>query len=154
MLGLCSTNERDAVSTDVDTRYRDAALTVDEHVEILLSQMTLAEKAGLFPHTMIAMGPDGELSQGDPVLGIASNEEYVVGRSMSHFNLLGIAPTAGEIARRHNKAQELAASTRLGIPVTISTRRDDRARARGRGSRADGRRRWRSSAAHRPDPVV
>ena len=30
-------------------------------------------------------------------------------------------PTAGEIARWHNKLQELAASTRLGIPVTIST---------------------------------
>ena len=52
--------------------------------------MTLEEKAGLFFHTMIAMGKDGELSDGDPVFGIASNEEYVVGRSMTHFNLLGV----------------------------------------------------------------
>lgn len=114
----------DAVATTetpVDTRYRDSELPIDERVDILLSQMTLAEKAGLFFHTMIAMSPDGELSQGDPFFGIASNEEYVLGRRMSHFNLLMVPPTAGAIARWHNKVQELAASTRLGIPVTIST---------------------------------
>jgi beta-glucosidase len=105
----------------LDTRYRDASLPVDERVEILLSQMTLAEKAGLFFQTMIAMGEGGELSDGDPVFGIASNEDVVVGKHLTHFNLLGVAPTAGDIARWHNKVQELAASTRLGIPVTIST---------------------------------
>lgn len=114
----------DAVATPeppLDTRYRDPELPIDERVDILLSQMTLAEKAGLFFHTMIAMSPDGELSQGDPFFGIASNEEYVLERRMSHFNLLMVPPTAGAIARWHNKVQELAASTRLGIPVTIST---------------------------------
>ncbi len=105
----------------IDTRYRDASLPVDERVEILLAQMTLAEKAGLFFQTMIAMGEGGELSDGDPVFGIASNDEMVRGRHVTHFNLLGVAPTAGDIARWHNKVQELAASTRLGIPVTIST---------------------------------
>lgn len=47
----------DAATLEVDTRYRDSALPVDERVEILLSQMTLAEKAGLFFQTMISMGP-------------------------------------------------------------------------------------------------
>lgn len=108
-------------TTVTDRPWLDASLPVDERVALLLEQMTLEEKAGLFFHTMIAMGPDGELSEGDPVFGIASNEEYIAGRHLSHFNLLGIAPTAGEIARWHNKVQELAASTRLGIPVTIST---------------------------------
>lgn len=111
----------DAATVEVDTRYRDPALPVDERVEILLSQMTLAEKAGLFFQTMISMGADGELSDGDPAFGLPSNAEYVVGRHMSHFNLLGVAPTAGAIARWQNRLQELAASTRLGIPVTIST---------------------------------
>jgi beta-glucosidase len=111
----------DAATPEVDTRYRDSSLPVDERVEILLSQMTLAEKAGLFFQTMISMGPDGELSEGDPAFGLPSNAEYVVGRHMSHFNLLGVAPTAGAIARWQNRLQELAASTRLGIPVTIST---------------------------------
>jgi beta-glucosidase len=109
------------LDTALDTRYRDASLPVDERVEILLSQMTLQEKAGLFFHTMIAMGEGGELSEGDPVFGIASNREYIAGRHMSHFNLLGVPPTARAIASWHNKVQELAASTRLGIPVTIST---------------------------------
>jgi beta-glucosidase len=108
-------------SADVDDRFRDPALPVDERVEILLQQMTLAEKAGLFFQTMISMGPHGELSDGDPAFDLPSNAEYVLDRHMSHFNLLGVAPTAGAIARWQNKLQELAASTRLGIPVTIST---------------------------------
>ncbi len=107
--------------TPVDTRYRDASLPVDERVEILLSQMTLPEKAGLLFHTMTAMGQDGELSDGDPAFGIPSNREHIVNRHLSHFNLLGVPPTAGAIARWHNRVQELAASTRLGIPVTVST---------------------------------
>jgi beta-glucosidase len=114
----------DAVTTPeipVDTRYRDASLPIDERVEILLSQMTLAEKAGLFFHTMIGMNADGELSDGDPFFGIESNREYVEVRHMTHFNLLMVPPTAGAIARWYNKLQEVAASTRLGIPVTIST---------------------------------
>ncbi|MFN8118939.1 MAG: glycoside hydrolase family 3 N-terminal domain-containing protein [Micropruina glycogenica] len=40
---------------------------------------------------------------------------------MNHFNILGSGPTPEAIAGWHNKLQELAASTRLGIPVTIST---------------------------------
>ena len=32
----------------IDDRYRDASLPIAERVEILLAQMTLAEKAGLF----------------------------------------------------------------------------------------------------------
>ncbi|KAA9106446.1 glycoside hydrolase family 3 protein [Microbacterium rhizomatis] len=111
----------EATTTAVDDRYRDASLPVEERVEILLNQMTLDEKAGLFFQTMISIGPDGELSDGDPAFNLPSNAHYVLERSMNHFNLLGVAPTAGTIARWHNRLQELAASTRLGIPVTIST---------------------------------
>jgi len=111
----------DAVTTPVDTRYRDASLPTDERVEILLGQMTLEEKAGLFFQTMIAMGDDGELSPGDTNFGIASNEDYVAGRHMTHFNLLMVPGDATLIARWHNKLQQLAASTRLGIPVTLSS---------------------------------
>jgi beta-glucosidase len=106
---------------ELDTRYRDAALPVDERVDILLGQMTLEEKAGLFFHTMITMGEGGELADADPTFGLPSNHEYVIGKGMTHFNLLSVAPKASDIATWHNKLQELAASTRLGIPVTIST---------------------------------
>ena len=108
-------------SGELDTRYRDADLPVDERVEILLAQMTLEEKAGLFFQTMIAMNEDGTLSDGDPVFGLPSTDEYVNGRLMSHFNILAAAKSAEAMAEWHNRLQELAAATRLGIPVTIST---------------------------------
>lgn len=107
--------------SDPDTRYRDAALPVEDRVEILLSQMTLEEKAGLFFHTMIVPSQDGELAGPDPMFGGPSNEEYVNGLLMSHFNLLGGMPSARLGARWHNRLQEAALKTRLGIPVTIST---------------------------------
>lgn len=107
--------------TTVDTSYLNRDLPVDERVERLLAQMTLEEKAGLLFQTMISMGPDGELSDGDSVFGLPSNKEYVAGRLMSHFNVLSAAPTVEAMATWHNRLQELAASTRLGIPVTISS---------------------------------
>jgi len=101
--------------------WLDAGLPVGERVDLLLREMTLEEKAGLFFQTMIVMGEGGELSEGDATFGIPSNREYVAGRHMNHFNLLGVAPKASDIAAWHNRLQELAASTRLGIPVSIST---------------------------------
>ncbi len=104
----------------VDASYLDADRSVSERVEILLAQMTVEEKAGLFFHDMIAMGPDGALSEGDAEFALASNREYVVGRHMNHFNLL-TGGDAEAMATWNNNIQELARSTRLGIPVTIST---------------------------------
>nr|WP_082510321.1 glycoside hydrolase family 3 N-terminal domain-containing protein [Leifsonia sp. Leaf325] len=105
----------------VDPTYRNAALPVDERVENLLGQMSLEEKAGLFFQTMIAMSQDGELAPADPTFGLESNEAMVIGKGMTHFNVLGSAPSGELMAAWHNKVQELAATTRLGIPVTIST---------------------------------
>ncbi|EIC06626.1 glycoside hydrolase family 3 domain protein [Microbacterium laevaniformans OR221] len=108
--------------SDADVRpWLDATRAVDERVELLLGEMTVEEKAGLFFQTMITIGPDGALSAGDPAFGLPSTDEYVRERHMTHFNLLGAAPSAGDIARWHNRLQELAASTRLGIPVSLST---------------------------------
>ncbi|MEU5871154.1 glycoside hydrolase family 3 N-terminal domain-containing protein [Glycomyces sp. NPDC047369] len=107
--------------SDLDTRYKDASLPVEDRVEVLLSQMTLEEKAGLFFHTMIVPSTDGELAGPDPMFGGPSNEEYVNGLLMSHFNILGGMPSARLGARWHNRLQEAALKTRLGIPVTIST---------------------------------
>ena len=104
--------------------WLDASLPVDERVELLLQEMTLVEKVGLFFQTMIAMGPDGALSEADPTFGLPSTDEYINARHMTHFNLLGAAPTAGAIARWHNRLQELAASTRLGCRAPHSRRTD------------------------------
>ncbi|MFJ6416203.1 glycoside hydrolase family 3 protein [Paeniglutamicibacter sp. NPDC091659] len=105
----------------VDPAFRNASLPVGERVENLLSQMTLEEKAGLFFHTMITIGEDGELAEANPVFGIPSTAELVEGRRMTHFNVFGAADSATQMALWHNKLQELAGASRLGIPVTLST---------------------------------
>jgi beta-glucosidase len=106
---------------EIDTSFRDPSLPIEERVERLLAQMTVPEKAGLFFHSMISIGPDGELGEGNPAFSIPSPDELVAGRQINHFNLLGplLDPTVA--ANWHNELQELAASTRLGIPVTLST---------------------------------
>ncbi|MEU1971899.1 glycoside hydrolase family 3 N-terminal domain-containing protein [Microbacterium sp. NPDC019599] len=108
----------DAAPTVSDRPWLDSELPVAERVELLLSAMTLEEKAGLFFHTMIAIG---DLDEANPMFGTPSARDFIDVKRMTHFNLLGAAPTGREIAAWHNALQELAASTRLGIPVTLST---------------------------------
>lgn len=108
-------------AASIDLGFRDASLPVAERVERLLAQMTLEEKAGLFFHSMITIGEGGELAPATPAFGLPSTDEFVTTMAMNHFNLLGAASTAGEIAEWHNRLQALAATTRLGIPVTVSS---------------------------------
>ncbi|WAA66668.1 glycoside hydrolase family 3 protein [Microbacterium oxydans] len=98
--------------------WLDADLPVDERVQLLLDAMSVEEKAGLFFHTMIAIG---DLDEADPTFASPSAREFLESKRMTHFNLLGAAPTGREIAAWHNALQRLAASTGLGIPVTLST---------------------------------
>ena len=108
----------DAAASVVTRPWLDADAPVEERVALLLEAMTLEEKAGLFFHTMITIG---DLDEANPAFATPSAREYVDGRKMTHFNLLGAAPRGRDIAAWHNALQELAASTRLGIPVTVST---------------------------------
>ncbi len=96
----------------------DPSLPTEQRLESLLAEMTLAEKAGLFFHTMIGMG---DLAEANPVFSVPSAADLVQGRHLTHFNLVGGASSAREIAAWHNAVQRLARSTRLGIPVTLST---------------------------------
>jgi beta-glucosidase len=105
----------------VDPSFRDPQRPIAERVELLLAQMTVAEKAGLFFHAMIGIGPDGELAGGDPEFGMPDTRDLIVGRQLNHVNLLGNVSDPRQVARWYNKLQELAATTRLGIPVTLST---------------------------------
>ncbi|MGH3706301.1 MAG: glycoside hydrolase family 3 protein, partial [Agromyces sp.] len=61
------------------------------------------------------------LSEGDDAYGLPSTDHYVNVLKMSHFNVLQAPKDAAAMAAWNNRLQELAAATRLGIPVTIST---------------------------------
>jgi beta-glucosidase len=100
------------VTAPATPRYRDASLTIEERVEDLLAQMTLEEKAGLMFHPPIMMNADGT--------PFDDSGELIAGRHLNHFNIY-YAPEPRLQAEWHNRLQEIAASTRLGIPVTISS---------------------------------
>lgn len=101
--------------------YEDPSRPIDERVDDLLGQMTLEEKAGLMFHTIAAVNPDGSL---DP----PSNSFFrgqaiatsVTEQLMNHFNVHALPETRLAI-EWHNHLQTLAESTRLGIPISISS---------------------------------
>jgi len=100
--------------------YRDPRLSVEARVEDLLARMTLEEKAGLLFHTPAWVSPDGTLDQPEGVTFRPPVAEMVTALHLSHFNV-GEVPEPRTLAEWHNRLQALAADTRLGIPVTISS---------------------------------
>lgn len=100
--------------------YEDPRRPIDERVEDLLKQMTLAEKAGLMFQTMAGMNKDGTLQEASSLLPIKPISEMLAQRLMNHFNILQGSDTRS-MAQWHNRVQKLAERTRLGIPVTISS---------------------------------
>ncbi|MEV8311146.1 glycoside hydrolase family 3 N-terminal domain-containing protein [Streptomyces flavidovirens] len=116
---------RDLNGNGIMEPYEDPRLPVAERVADLLQRMTLEEKAGMLFQTMIAINDDGTLVEpeagapdDDPMR--ASTTAMVAGKLMNHFNLFGAAAPR-RMAEWNNRLQDLAAGTRLGIPVTIST---------------------------------
>ncbi|BBH66875.1 beta-glucosidase [Actinoplanes sp. OR16] len=100
--------------------YQNPELPIEVRVSDLLSRLTLAEKAGLMFHTMIAVNPDGTLAEGNEMISSAS--ELITGKLINHVNILTMGPvTPRRIAEWHNRVQELAAKAGHGIPVTVST---------------------------------
>ena len=86
--------------------------SIEEGVDELLARMTLEEKVGLMFHAPIFMNADGTL--------LDDAEERIARRHLNHFNIY-FAPGPRQHAEWHNRLQDLAKGTRLGIPVTISS---------------------------------
>lgn len=96
--------------------YLDPSLPIGRRVEDLLGRMTVAEKAGLMFHPSTEPG-GGAMTDAE---ALAAAELNIVDRGISHFNVLGGEDSAA-VARWHNTLQQLADSTRLGIPITLSS---------------------------------
>ncbi|MCB9423130.1 MAG: glycoside hydrolase family 3 C-terminal domain-containing protein [Ardenticatenaceae bacterium] len=104
--------------------YEDPRQPIAARVEDLLSQMTLAEKAGMLFIDGVRMNPDGSIEDksdeqaftgfGDPV------KNKLIDLKMNHFNIWQI-PGARPLAAWYNNVQQLAEQSRLGIPVTLAS---------------------------------
>ncbi|HZQ81690.1 MAG TPA: glycoside hydrolase family 3 N-terminal domain-containing protein [Gaiellaceae bacterium] len=100
--------------------YRDPSVPLEQRVEDLLGRMSMEEKAGLMFHPPILMNPDGTLMEDESGFLGGGTTELVAKRFLNHFNIY-FAPEPRQHAEWHNRMQELAESTRLGIPITISS---------------------------------
>lgn len=100
--------------------YEDSRLPIEARIEDLLLQMTVDEKAGLMFHPMIGMSDEGMLVEERGPMNPLPTSEYLVEKKINHFNLYQIAPLK-KTAEWYNRLQKMAESTRLGIPVTISS---------------------------------
>ncbi|MEZ4662639.1 MAG: glycoside hydrolase family 3 N-terminal domain-containing protein [Caldilineaceae bacterium] len=100
--------------------YEDARLPVETRIDDLLARMTVAEKAGLMFQTFAAHVFDGGASLLEGDIGQSAPGKMVVEQRMNHFNFPNFAATR-LAAEWQNRMQQLAESTRLGIPITFAT---------------------------------
>jgi len=101
--------------------YEDPRQPIEARVEDLLRQMTLVEKAGLLFINGAVVNEDASLDErpAPGSFGLAAKTQMDV-HLMNHFNLWDV-PGAAIVARWHNRLQQFAEETRLGIPVTIAS---------------------------------
>jgi len=100
--------------------FEDPRLTPADRADDLVGRLSLAEKAGLFFHEIIEVGPQGTLMEGDGAVARSSTRGVVLDKLINHVNVHAL-PTARESAAWSNALQELAATTPHSIPVTVST---------------------------------
>jgi beta-glucosidase len=101
--------------------YEDSRRATALRVEDLLSQMTMAEKVGQMFHPAITIKSDFNIMAFHLAMGrLTSGTVEIHDQHISHFNFYG-KPTPLEIAQTLNSLQKVAAKTRLGIPLTISS---------------------------------
>jgi len=108
--------------------YEDWRRPVEDRISNLLSLMTLEEKAGLMVGPTLPMGPDGTVSDsrdaapnpfGGPSGGIATSEALSKRHIRQFINRVNTHPRT--MATWLNRVQEMAESTRLGVPAFFVT---------------------------------
>lgn len=121
LLGEDGVAFRDLDGDGVMAPYEDSRRPVEDRVRDLLSRMTAAEKTGLLFHAPVAVTPDGGLV--DAPAGLLPAAPTTSTLRDGHLRCLSLmAPVAaGPLARWHNRVQDLAAHSRLGIPVLLSS---------------------------------
>ena len=102
--------------------YEDKRQNIENRITDLLLQMNLNEKVGMMWHPPIGVGKNGEvLGKPNPAaLNFVSSWNVIVNKKITHYNLFTI-PSTRNLAEWYNRIQKLAAETRLGIPLTISS---------------------------------
>jgi len=100
--------------------FEDYRNSITERVSDLLGRMTLAEKIGVMMHgTAQSDGPLGALGVGE-CYDENNARDQLLNKSINHLiTRLNCEPS--EFARENNRLQAIAAESRLGIPLTIST---------------------------------
>ena len=111
---------RDLDHDGVMAAFEDPRRTPGERAADLVGRLSLAEKAGLLFHSIIEVGPQGTLMEGDGRVARSSTGAVVTRALINHVNVHAL-PSARESAQWSNRLQELAATTAHSIPVTVST---------------------------------
>lgn len=120
---------RDLDHDGVMAPYENPQALLAVRVEDLLGRMTLPEKAGQMfqpvieaglSGTVVELGTPDELVVGAERYNKTATFELIVSKSLTHFNVLEL-DSPRQAVQWSNAVQAVAASTRLGIPVTLST---------------------------------
>ncbi|MFM1884944.1 MAG: hypothetical protein RL026_101 [Pseudomonadota bacterium] len=99
--------------------FEDWRLPPERRAADLAARMTLPEKAGVLMHATLP-GSGGPLGRSPTGYDMPALEPLVLQRHINSF-ITRLALPAAQLAEANNAVQALAAGTRLGIPVTIST---------------------------------
>ncbi|MEO1260829.1 MAG: glycoside hydrolase family 3 N-terminal domain-containing protein [Bacteroidota bacterium] len=105
--------------------YEDAAQPIEARIDDLLSQMNLAEKAGMLFINGVPVNADGSLDKDPNATGLFARlplaRDNVDKLKMTHFNIWQIPPDPAILAKWYNNLQMHAEGTRLGIPITLAS---------------------------------
>jgi beta-glucosidase len=100
--------------------YEDPRLPIEDRVDDLVGRMTLEEKAAQLFHQGLVVPDAATLGDEIDPIAQASPRRLVEEAGLTHFNIYW-APGPPALAEWHNRMQETAEATRLGIPITISS---------------------------------